>query len=178
VKVGKWVALSIALCMFHAGAAQAAEEEKAPPNPMQWEISVQPKPTAAELEAMRWSSVMENDTAVYECDVKSFQPDKTDTDRVEIMVKATYKDRKILDALNRRYRDRLGKKDVAGYSEMQIAFHLHDRTYAIPVYKLYSRNGVLLAEETKESAFAAIPRQSFAEMMYVVAAKLRQEEKT
>lgn len=166
-----------ALCVLQTGAAQAKNEEKIPDNPMNWEISAQPKPTAAELEEMRWSSVLENDTAKYECDAKSLKQDETDADLANIMIKATYKDRKMIDGLNRRYKEKLTDKDAVSYSEMRMVFRLSDRTYAIPAYKVYSKNGMVLEDTTREPRFAPVPPQTFAETMYIIVVKMLQENK-
>lgn len=165
------------VCLFQAGAAQAKSEEKIPDNPMNWEISAQPKPTAAELEEMRWSSVLDNDTAKYECDAKSLKQNNTDADLAEIVIKATYKERKIIDGLNRRYKEKLTEKDAVSYSEMRMIFRLSDRTYAIPDYKVYSKNGVVLEDKTREQKFAPVPPQTFAETMYIIVVKTLQENK-
>ena len=178
MRVWQNVVICVAMaCLFQAGAAQAKGEEKIPDNPMKWEISVQPQPTAAELEEMRWSSVLENDTAKYECDAKSLKQNDKDADLAEIMIKATYKDRKMIDGLNRRYKEKLTDKDAVSYSEMRMVFRLSDRAYAIPEYKVYSKNGAALEDKTREQQFTPVPSQTFAETMYIIVMKMLQENK-
>ena len=61
------------MCLF-AVSANAAEKNAAEKNaeePINWEISMIPKPTAEEIEAARWSIVLENTMGIYTYDMDS-----------------------------------------------------------------------------------------------------------
>ena len=162
------------ICSLQVAQAQTASEEKPTENPLNWEISALPKPTPEEIEAMRWAPVFENEMAKYECDAKSLKKDAQCDDLAEVTIRAIYKDKKILEGLNCRYRDKLASKDAVGYSEMRMLFRLRERTYAIPAYKVYSQHGILVDEQTRESKFAVVPPQTFADTMYEFVVKALQ----
>ena len=162
------------ICSLQIAQAQIKAEEKPTENPLNWEISVLPKPTPEEMEAMRWAPVLENEMAKYEYDAKSLKKDAQDADLPEVTIKAIYKDKKLLEGLNRHYKDKLASGDAVGYSEIRMLFRLRDRTYAIPAYKVYSQRGVLVDEQTRESKFALVPSKTFADTMYEIVVKALQ----
>lgn len=177
IRMRQWriTAVCVALiCSLQVAQAQIEAEEKPTENPLNWEISALPKPTPEEMEAMRWTPVLENEMAKYECDAKSLKKDAQCADLAEITIKAIYKDKKILEGLNHRYKDKLASGDAVGYSEMCMLFRLRERTYAIPAYKVYSKRGVLVDEQTRESKFALVPPQTFADTMYEIVVKALQ----
>ena len=51
------------MCLLAVSASAAEKNDEAPP--INWEISMMPKPTAEEIEAARWSIVLENTMGVY-----------------------------------------------------------------------------------------------------------------
>lgn len=165
---------AVLICSLQIAPAQVKAEEKPTENPLHWEISVLPKPTPEEIEAMRWTPVLENEMAKYDCDGTSLKKDGQDADLAEVTIKATYKDKKLLEGLNRRYKDKLASGDAVAYSEMRMLFRLSDRTYAIPAYKVYSKRGVLVDEQTRESKFALVPAKTFADTMYDIVVKTLQ----
>lgn len=50
-----------------------ADSPKDANNNLNWEISMQPKPTAEEVEAARWSIILENDLGIYAYDMDSLK---------------------------------------------------------------------------------------------------------
>ena len=50
------------MCLLAVSASAAEKNDEAPP--INWEISMMPKPTAEEIEAARWSIVLENTMGV------------------------------------------------------------------------------------------------------------------
>lgn len=57
------------MCLLAVSASAAEKNDEAPP--INWEISMMPKPTAEEIEAARWSIVLENTMGVYAYDMDS-----------------------------------------------------------------------------------------------------------
>ena len=165
---------AVLICSLQVAQAQLRAEEKPTENPLDWEMSIPAKPTPAEIEAMRWAPVLENELAKYECDTTSLKEDVQNADLAEVTIKAIYKDKKFLEGLNRRYKDRLASGDTVGYSEMRMVFRLRDRTYAIPAYKVYSKHNVLVDEQTREGMFAVVPAKTFADTMYEIVVKTLQ----
>lgn len=58
------------MCLFSLTVNAAANTQD---NPINWEISMMPKPTAEEVEAARWSVIVENDIGIYAYDMDSIQ---------------------------------------------------------------------------------------------------------
>ena len=56
----KKIIMLLALCMMCLFSFVVNAEENKAANPMNWEISMMPKPTEEEIEAARWSIVLEN----------------------------------------------------------------------------------------------------------------------
>ena len=67
-----FMAIMLMLICITSAAVSAAENEQ-PQNPMNWEISMMPKPTAEEIEAARWSIITENDIGIYAYDIDSLR---------------------------------------------------------------------------------------------------------
>lgn len=68
------VGLVVFVCVFAVSFADAAKKaEPVPENPYDWEISMQPKPTAEEQEAARWSLILENDLGIYAYDMSTLK---------------------------------------------------------------------------------------------------------
>lgn len=76
---------------------------------LNWEISMQPKPTAEELEAARWSIIVENDLGIYAYDMDSlFFVEKNgvaNENEVKVLLKMVFtnKDRQIDVKHNKKY---------------------------------------------------------------------------
>ena len=67
----KKIIMLLALCMMCLFSFVVNAEENKADNPMNWEISMMPKPTEEEIEAARWSIVLENNMGVYAYDMDS-----------------------------------------------------------------------------------------------------------
>ena len=93
------------MCLLAVSASAAEKNDEAPP--INWEISMMPKPTAEEIEAARWSIVLENTMGVYAYDMDSlYFPEvkkrgcKT-KDLVNVIVKTVFTDKELLKRMNK-----------------------------------------------------------------------------
>lgn len=87
------------MCLLAVSASAAEKNDEAPP--INWEISMMPKPTAEEIEAARWSIVLENTMGVYAYDMDSlyFPEEKNgvvNKDLVNVIVKTVFTDKELL----------------------------------------------------------------------------------
>lgn len=105
------------MCLF-AVSANAAEKNAAEKNaeePINWEISMIPKPTAEEIEAARWSIVLENTMGIYAYDMDSlyFPEEKNgvvNKNLVNVVVKTVFTDKELVKKMNKTYAEKLAKK--------------------------------------------------------------------
>ena len=131
VPVPLFLMLLVVCCCLCAGIAAQAEEQ-AGNSPANWEISVKPKPTPAEIEQERWSYVFANDIGIYAFDNKSLKLDEADKRLVYVLVKTTFTDPKVIDSLNEKYKVKLNAGDTVDCSEVQLTFQTKNKTYALP----------------------------------------------
>lgn len=94
------------MCLLAVSASAAEKNDEAPP--INWEISMMPKPTAEEIEAARWSIVLENTMGVYAYDMDSlyFPEEKNgvvNKDLVNVIVKTVFTDKELLKRMNKTY---------------------------------------------------------------------------
>ena len=97
----KKLILFLILCLMCFAAVTANAETNKETNPMNWEISMMPKPTAEEIEAARWSIVVENNMGIYAYDMDSlhFEEGKNgivDKNLVNVVVKTVFTDKEML----------------------------------------------------------------------------------
>ncbi|SDE11593.1 hypothetical protein [Sporomusa acidovorans] len=160
--------LALLWCMLHPGIPVWAAEQ-AEKSPLDWELSVRPKPTAEELERQRWSGVFANDIGLYLFDNQSLHVDETDKNLVHVLVRTIFADPKIIDKLNERYKEKLGKDDKVAASEMEMVFQLKAKRYAVTATKVVSERGIVLEDTKKTASFVAVTPKTFAESMYYIA---------
>lgn len=105
------------MCLFavSANAAEKNAEEKNAEEPINWEISMIPKPTAEEIEAARWSIVLENTMGIYAYDMDSlyFPEEKNgvvNKNLVNVVVKTVFTDKELVKKMNKTYAEKLAKK--------------------------------------------------------------------
>lgn len=146
---------------------QAAEPTKS--SPLEWEISVLPKPTQEELEKQRWSYVFSNDIGKYAFDKQSLCIDEMDKNAVHVLTKTIFTDQKVISSLNKKYIEKLAANDKVLASEIEMVFQIRQKTYAIVGMKVWSEQGVSLEERKQDGRFAPVTPQTFADTMYDIA---------
>jgi hypothetical protein len=154
--------LSFIGCCFPTGQVEAAPPSALP----DWEISARPQPSAAEMEAARWTEVFDNDLAAYAVDLGSLKRTAPNADTVSVSVKADYKDKALRQRLTQLYQQHLTAKDTIQTNEMQMVFDLQRSSYAITEAKLYSAAGKLVAAKKLVPVYHLIPPQTFADTIY------------
>lgn len=154
------------LCLLLLAGIPAQAEETAKTSPMDWEISVLPKPTQEDLERQRWSRVFSNDIGIYTFDNKSLAVDEVDQKLVHVLVKTTFVDKSIVKNLNEKYKDQLKLGDKVSCSEMEMVFHIKQKTYAVIKTKVWSEQGISLEDNKQTGKFAPVTPNTFADMMY------------
>lgn len=169
----KKIVLFLLLSMLCIAAMSVNAAEKKAEVPVDWEISMMPKPTAAEVEAARWSLILENDMGVYAYDMSSlhFVEGKNgvvDKNLVNVVVKTVFTDKEMLKKLNKKYADNLAKKEKAQYCELLMQFNLADKTYGVQQMEVYGSKGTKLDSKSNELKLVPIPEKTFAEAMYEI----------
>lgn len=159
--------LVLCCCLLSAISVQA--ETPSANSPLDWEISVQPKPDEQEVERNRWSGVFANDIGIYAFDQKSLHLDEADKNIVHVLTKTIFTDPKIIGSLNEKYKEKLAAEDEVSYSEMQMVFQIKQKTYAVIGTKVFSREGKVLEDRQQTGKFAPVPVKTFAESMYTIA---------
>lgn len=165
------------MCLF-AVSANAAEknaaeknaEEKNAEEPINWEISMIPKPTAEEIEAARWSIVLENTMGIYAYDMDSlyFPEEKNgvvNKNLVNVVVKTVFTDKELVKKMNKTYAEKLAKKEKVQYCEMLLQFNVADKTYGVKQMDVYGSKGTKLETKINNGELIPVPEKTFAEAM-------------
>ena len=155
------VIMTLFLCM---GTTVFAAEEQAP----KWEISMQPKPTAEEIENSRWSFILQNDFGVYAYDNASLKFDAK-KDLVSVLVKTVFTNEEVLKKLNQTYADKLDNNDKTAYCEMSMLFNPQGKSYAVKKMDVYSKQGTKLETKENKIKMVPVPEKTFAEAMMEIA---------
>lgn len=155
------------MCLF---AITANAETTKETNPINWEISMMPKPSVEETEAARWSIVLENNIGVYAYDMDSlhFSEMKNgvlNKDLVSVVVKTVFTDKDILNKMNKTYAEKLAKKEKTQYCEMLMIFNVVDKTYAVKTLDVYGSKGTRLENRKSDVQLVPVPEKTFAEAM-------------
>lgn len=156
------------MCLLAVSASAAEKNEEAPP--INWEISMMPKPTAEEIEAARWSIVLENTMGVYAYDMDSlyFPEEKNgvvNKDLVNVIVKTVFTDKELLKKMNKTYAEKLAKKEKVQYCEMLMQFNVADKTYGVKQMDVYGSKGTKLETKINNGELIPVPEKTFAEAM-------------
>ena len=156
------------MCLLAVSASAAEKNDEAPP--INWEISMMPKPTAEEIEAARWSIVLENTMGVYAYDMDSlyFPEEKNgvvNKDLVNIVVKTVFTDKELLKEMNKTYAEKLAKKEKVQYCEMLMQFNAADKTYGVKQMDVYGSKGTKLETKINNGELIPVPEKTFAEAM-------------
>ena len=156
------------MCLLAVSASAAEKNDEAPP--INWEISMMPKPTAEEIEAARWSIVLENTMGVYAYDMDSlyFPEEKNgvvNKDLVNVVVKTVFTDKELLKKMNKTYAEKLAKKEKVQYCEMLMQFNAADKTYGVKQMDVYGSKGTKLETKKNNGELIPVPEKTFAEAM-------------
>lgn len=156
------------MCLLAVSASAAEKNDEAPP--INWEISMMPKPTAEEIEAARWSIVLENTMGVYAYDMDSlyFPEEKNgvvNKDLVNVVVKTVFTDKELLKKMNKTYAEKLAKKEKVQYCEMLMQFNAADKTYGVKQMDVYGSKGTKLETKINNGELIPVPDKTFAEAM-------------
>ena len=156
------------MCLLAVSASAAEKNDEAPP--INWEISMMPKPTAEEIEAARWSIVLENTMGVYAYDMDSlyFPEEKNgvvNKDLVNVVVKTVFTDKKKKKKMNKTYAEKLAKKEKVQYCEMLMQFNAADKTYGVKQMDVYGSKGTKLETKINNGELIPVPEKTFAEAM-------------
>lgn len=156
------------MCLLAVSASAAEKNDEAPP--INWEISMMPKPTAEEIEAARWSIVLENTMGVYAYDMDSlyFPEEKNgvvNKDLVNVIVKTVFTDKELLKRMNKTYAEKLAKKEKVQYCEMLMQFNAADKTYGVKQMDVYGSKGTKLETKINNGELIPVPEKTFAEAM-------------
>ncbi len=156
------------MCLLAVSASAAEKNDGAPP--INWEISMMPKPTAEEIEAARWSIVLENTMGVYAYDMDSlyFPEEKNgvvNKDLVNVVVKTVFTDKELLKKMNKTYTEKLAKKEKVQYCEMLMQFNVADKTYGVKQMDVYGSKGTKLETKINNGELIPVPEKTFAEAM-------------
>ena len=161
-------ALTLSALLTSSAAAEKADVTGIQ-SPSEWEISMQPKPSAAEIEAARWHDLYANKTASYSYEETSLMPDDKDPDIILVNTRTIYLDPALIAEQNKKFTAQLTGADRVAYSEIRLAFRISDHTYAIDRSKIFSHDGKLLAAPLYERQFKPIPEKTLAATMYEIA---------
>lgn len=169
-----FMAIMLMLICTTSAAVYATENEQ-PQNPMSWEISMMPKPTAEEIEAARWSIITENDIGIYAYDIDSLQfavntDGSSDKNIVTAEVKTIFTNKDILKKLKKDYSKNLEKKERVLYCKMKMQYNLQKSTYCVNNMTVYTDKDRVI-EEKINNTFAPVPEGSFAEALYEICLK-------
>lgn len=166
----KKIIMLLALCMMFLFSFVVNAEENKAANPMNWEISMMPKPTEEEIEAARWSIVLENNMGVYAYDMDSLHFEEVkngvvDKNIVNVFVKTVFTDKDLLKKMNKTYAEKLAKKEKVQYCEMLMQFNVVSKTYGVKQMEVYGSKGTKLESKINNGELVPVPEKTFAEAM-------------
>ena len=166
----KKIIMLLALCMMCLFSFVVSAEENKAANPMNWEISMMPKPTEEEIEAARWSIVLENNMGVYAYDMDSLHFEEVkngvvDKNIVNVFVKTVFTDKDLLKKMNKTYAEKLAKKEKVQYCEMLMQFNVASKTYGVNQMEVYGSKGTKLESKINNGELVPVPEKTFAEAM-------------
>ncbi len=174
---------SACVCLFVAATASAATDSNTLPEqkPL-WEISMMPKPSAEQLEAARWSLILENEIGVYAYDMDSLSyakdaDGKEDKNIINVEVKTVFTNKDILKSLQKNYAAKLEKKEKVSYVKMNMQFNMTDKAYRVAQMNVYTDKDRQI-DEKENDKFSAIPEKSFGEAMFEICQQYALNEQT
>lgn len=140
-----------------------ADSPKDANNNLNWEISMQPKPTAEELEAARWSIILENDLGIYAYDMDSLKfavkNGVAEHNDVQVLVKTVFTNKDMLKKLNEQYVAKLEKKEKVAYCKMDMQYKMAEKEYTVKTMQVFTdKNRQIDVKHNKN--FAPVPEKS------------------
>ena len=138
---------------------------------LNWEISMQPKPTAEELETARWSIIVENDLGIYAYDMDSlFFVEKNgvaNENEVKVLVKMVFTNKDVIKKLNEQYAAKLEKKEKIAYCKMDMQYKMAEKEYTVKTMQVFTNKDRQI-DVKHNKKYAPIPEKSFAEALFEV----------
>lgn len=138
---------------------------------LNWEISMQPKPTAEELAAARWSIIVENDLGIYAYDMDSlFFVEKNgvaNENEVKVLVKMVFTNKDVIKKLNEQYAAKLEKKENIAYCKMDMQYKMAEKEYTVKTMQVFTNKDRQI-DVKHNKKFAPLPEKSFAEALFEV----------
>lgn len=148
-----------------------ANNEAGDKNNLNWEISMQPKPTAEEIEAARWSIIVENDLGIYAYDMDSLsfgeKNGAANENEVKVLVKMVFTNKDVLKKLNEQYASQLEKKEKVAYCKMDMQYKMAEKEYTVKTMQVFTNNDRQI-DVKHNKKYAPIPEKSFAEALFEV----------
>ena len=126
--------------------------------------------TEEEIEAARWSIVLENNMGVYAYDMDSLHFEEVkngvvDKNIVNVFVKTVFTDKDLLKKMNKTYAEKLAKKEKVQYCEMLMQFNVASKTYGVKQMEVYGSKGTKLESKINNGELVPVPEKTFAEAM-------------
>lgn len=174
--------LAMLLLICSLASAKDKKEDVTPTEASQWHISMMPEPTAQEKEEARWSVILENNVGLYAYDMASLHyaalnEKAVNKNLVNATVKTVFNDKKMLNSLNKKYEDKLKRKETVQYSLMDMQFNLMARAYKMKNMQVFgSKNTLVDTIKHENNTFAPVPAQTFAEAMLEICQTAANEE--
>ena len=172
----KLLLILCACLMFLANNTVWANEPVAQQKAIDWEISMMPKPTAEEIEAARWSVVVENDLGIYAYDMGSLdfeqiEEGKYDANTVNVLVKTVFINKDVLKKLKKDYESKLQGKEKVLYCLMKMQYKMQEKLYTVKSMEVFTNTDRQIDVKNNPNKFASIPEKSFAEALFEVCQK-------
>ena len=161
--------LMLMVTMLVSGTALANNETAN--NNLNWEISMQPKPYAEEIEAARWSIIVENDLGIYAYDMDSVgfveKNGVANHNEVQVLVKTVFTNKDVMKKLNEQYANKLEKKEKVAYCKMDMEYKMAEKQYTVKTMQVFTNKDRQI-DVKHNKKFAPVPEKTFAEALYEV----------
>ena len=138
---------------------------------LDWEMSILPKPTLEEIEKERWQPILENDIGIYTYANDSIVKEHK---LVSVLVKTVFTNKEVLERLNKQYASKLAGEDIITYCQLTIKFDVAKKMYLVEKTEIFAGQNNLVDSKkvaSKNSKFATVPKNSFAEAMLEILLK-------
>lgn len=161
--------LMLMVTMLVSGTALANNETAN--NNLNWEISMQPKPSAEEIEAARWSIIVENDLGIYAYDMDSVgfveKNGVANHNEVQVLLKTVFTNKDVMKKLNEQYANKLEKKEKVAYCKMDMEYKMAEKQYTVKTMQVFTNKDRQI-DVKHNKKFAPVPEKTFAEALYEV----------
>lgn len=161
--------LMLMVTMLVSGTALANNETAN--NNLNWEISMQPKPSTEEIEAARWSIIVENDLGIYAYDMDSVgfveKNGVANHNEVQVLVKTVFTNKDVMKKLNEQYANKLEKKEKVAYCKMDMEYKMAEKQYTVKTMQVFTNKDRQI-DIKHNKKFAPVPEKTFAEALYEV----------